>query len=311
VLFALAAALPGCASDGTVHDVAELQRDVAAAAAAAQRTRSETDARLSQVDRRSREQAAETSRQIAGLSGRLDAITADLGRISARLDEVSRRVDSLRAQSPRPATPPAAGAGPQVAAPASPPGPSATAARPVQGTPPPPSGTPAKPAVPAAPQPAPAAPGPGPAPALRSTAGAATGEEAYRAALADLSSGRYPLAVQGFRDFLRRHPDSGLADSAQYGIGEAHFSMARASAGRGQADQARREWEQSVLEFRKVTINYPRGSKVPAALYKEALALTELKQTALALARLQYLVDNFPQSAEAPLARERLAALKP
>ena len=65
-----------------------------------------------------------------------------------------------------------------------------------------------------------------------------------------------------------------------------------------------------MKEFRKVVVNYPRGGKIPTALYKEALALAELKQTALAKERLQYLLDHFPQSEEAPLAKERLAALK-
>ena len=67
--------------------------------------------------------------------------------------------------------------------------------------------------------------------------------------------------------------------------------------------------EQSVQEFRKVFVSYPRGRQVPTALYKEALALVELKQVKVAQARLQYLVDNFPQSEEAPLARERLKNL--
>jgi TolA-binding protein len=64
-----------------------------------------------------------------------------------------------------------------------------------------------------------------------------------------------------------------------------------------------------VQEFRKLVLNYPRGERVPTGLYKEALALLELKQTKLAQTRLQYLIDNFPQSEEAPLARERLATL--
>ena len=51
------------------------------------------------------------------------------------------------------------------------------------------------------------------------------------------------------------------------------------------------------------------ASCIPTALYKEALALLKLKQTKLAQARLQYLIDNFPQSEEAPLAKERLTAL--
>jgi tol-pal system protein YbgF len=164
----------------------------------------------------------------------------------------------------------------------------------------------------AAPIPPPARVGAAPAPAVVAVPpparGGASAEESYQAAYLDFSKGLYPLAVSGFRDFLRRFPDSALADSAQYWIGEAYFSMARATA--SQPEKARENLEQAVQEFRKVVVAYPRGSKVPTALYKEALALVELKQTALAQARLQYLVEHFPQSEEAPLAKERLASLK-
>ena len=148
-----------------------------------------------------------------------------------------------------------------------------------------------------------------PASSGRAAAGA-TAEESYQAAYLDFSRGRYELALSGFRDFLRRYPDSPLADSAQYGMGESYYSVATAATAQGETDKATRALEQAVQEFRKVIVIYPRGSKVPSALYKEALSLTELKQTALARARLQYLVDHFPQSEEAPLAKERLAALK-
>jgi len=163
----------------------------------------------------------------------------------------------------------------------------------------------------ASPIPPPARAGGAPAPstaAPRASGTGATAEESYQAAYLDFSKGLYPLSVSGFRDFLRRFPDSALADSAQYWIGEAYFSMARATA--SQPDKSRENLEQAVQEFRKVMVAYPRGSKVPTALYKEALALVELKQTALAQARLQYLVEHFPQSEEAPLAKERLASLK-
>lgn len=164
----------------------------------------------------------------------------------------------------------------------------------------------------AAPVPPPARSG-APAPSVAAVppparSGGASAEESYQAAYLDFSKGLYPLAVSGFRDFLRRFPDSPLADSSQYWIGEAYFSMARATA--SQPDKARENLEHAVQEFRKVVVAYPRGSKVPTALYKEALALVELKQTALAQARLRYLVEHFPQSEEAPLAKERLAGLK-
>ena len=135
-----------------------------------------------------------------------------------------------------------------------------------------------------------------------------TAEESYQAAPISISARALSAGGHRVPRFPRRFPDSALADSAQYWIGEAYFSMARATA--SQPDKARENLEQAVQEFRKVMVAYPRGSKVPTALYKEALALVELKQTALAQARLQYLVEHFPQSEEAPLAKERLASLK-
>ncbi len=157
------------------------------------------------------------------------------------------------------------------------------------------------PAGPAPPRPAPAPPrAPGdPQPA-----------DVYQTAYIDFSKGNYPLAVQGFREFLRRFPDADLANNAQYWVGEAYFSLARGYANQGQADKVQGALEQAVQEFRKVIVNYPRGEKVPTALYKEALALLELKQPSLAEARLKYLLEHFPQSEEAPLARDRLSSLK-
>jgi tol-pal system protein YbgF len=135
-------------------------------------------------------------------------------------------------------------------------------------------------------------------------------QDLYQTAYIDFSKGSYALAIAGFREFLRRFPDDDLADNAQYWIGEAHFSMARTHQNAGQQDKAAQALEQAVQEFKKVIANYPRGDKTPTALYKEALALIELKQPTVAQSRLQYLIDNFPQAEETPLARERLSALK-
>jgi tol-pal system protein YbgF len=157
-------------------------------------------------------------------------------------------------------------------------------------------------------------PTPSPAPALSPSGGArgpgdGTADESFKAAYLDFTKGNYTLAVAEFREFVKRYPDAPQADGAQYWIGESYFSMGRAAASAGQAEKAREALEQSVQEFHKVFVNYPRGRQVPTALYKEALALVELKQVKVAQARLQYLVDNFPQSDEAPLARERLKNL--
>src|SRR5262249_23030351 len=166
-----------------------------------------------------------------------------------------------------------------------------------------PSGTP--------PQTAAVAPGtPMAPPPPRPTTGALQPDDIYQAAYIDFSKGAYQLAISNFRDFIRRFPDHKLARHAQYWLGEAHFSLARGYTDGAQAERAQEELGKAIQEFRKVVANYPRGEKTPAALYKEALALIELKQPQVAQARLQYLVDNFPQAEETPMARERLTVLK-
>lgn len=161
--------------------------------------------------------------------------------------------------------------------------------------------------------PAPSPPGAAPAPAAPAPATPAAGgpsaEQAYQAAYRDFTRGNYPLAIAGLQEFLRRHPDAPQAEEAQYWLGEAHLGLAHQSRAQGQPDRALRELEQAVREFRRVALDYPRGRKVPTAIYKEALALIELRQPALARSRLQYLLEHFPRSEEAPLARERLGAL--
>jgi tol-pal system protein YbgF len=163
--------------------------------------------------------------------------------------------------------------------------------------------------VTAAPAPLPSAPTPAPVPARPAT-GAIQPQDLYQAAYIDFSKGSYALAVDGFREFLRRYPDHPQANSAQYWIGECQVALAQQYTNAGQSERATEALQRAVQEFRKVVANYPRGDRAPTALYKEALTLIELKQPAVAQARLQYLVDNFPQAEEAPLARERLAALK-
>jgi tol-pal system protein YbgF len=315
LLLGIGLTVASCAENGALEqDVAQLRQDVNQLLLNAHRGRGEAEA-LSQIERATREQKSESARQMSALSGRIESINSELTRLAERVDQTSQRLDNLGQRIEalsRPVVPvvplaPSAGVLRRSQSPASPPATSAA--------PPPPPGPSASPAAPTpqavvpAPSPSPGPPSPAVA-ATPPTTPPASAEAAYQAAYLDFSKGNFALAIPAFREFVRRFPDSPLADSAQYAIGESHFSMARAAATAGQPDKAKEELEQAVQEFRKVIVNYPRGSKVPTALYKEALALAELKQTALAQARLEYLLQHFPQSEEAPLAKERLAALK-
>lgn len=307
-------------------DLLQLRGEVVAAQQAAQRARTEAEAAATRaVDARMRGQTAEEQRQLEALNRRLDGLTTSLTELTTRVDDLASRLEALNRQqrgaapaAPRTATP-------STETPPATPAPSATpSAAPLT---PPSTAGPAT-ARPVTPGPSTAAPSTaGPSTAAPSTGGPATSppqvtagarpstnalqpQDIYQASYIDFSKGSYALAMAGFAEFIRRFPDHPLAGNAQYWIGESHFSIARGYANSGQTDKVAPEMELAVQEFRKVIANYPRGEKAPTALYKEALALLELKQPAVAQQRLEYLVSNFPQSEETPLARERLAALK-
>jgi TolA-binding protein len=274
----------GCASVSDVtgvatqQDLMEVRTELALVQKSALTAKADAESALAHIDKRLRERTAEDERRLQAIAQRLEGLSTGLTSLAGRLDDLNTRTEALGRQM-RGAT----------AAPA----------------PLPPTAT-ARPAAPApAPAPVEAAPG------SRPSTNALQPQDIYQAAYIDFSKGSYPLAVAGFREFLRRYPDHPLAGAAQYWIGEAHFSLARGFTNAGQADKATEALEQAVQEFRKVQANFARSDKAATALYKEALALLDLKQPAVAQARLQYLVDNFPQAEEAPLARERLAALKP
>jgi TolA-binding protein len=293
VLLLAALLLGGCASVSDVagvatqQDLLELRAELGLVQQSALRTKTEADAAVARMERRQQERTIEQDRQLQAITQRLEALTSTATALSARVEDLNSRTEALGRQlrgAPVPAPLPST-------------------------APPPPTARPTTPAAPSA-QATPAAPTE-PTPGSRPSTNALQPQDIYQAAYIDFSKGSYPLAIAGFREFLRRYPDHALGGAAQYWIGEAHFSVARGYMNAGQADKATEALEQAVQEFRKVQANYARSDKAATALYKEALALLDLKQPAVAQARLQYLVDNFPQAEEAPLARERLAALKP
>jgi tol-pal system protein YbgF len=289
LLLGVVLSLAGCAGVqeatgvATQQDLLQIRQDVAAAQQTAMRAKADADAVSAQLKNRA---GGESDKKVAALSRQVDSLSETLTTLTGRVDELSTRLDTLTRQLRTSQAPLMSGS----AAPRSP-----SAA---------PSGS-AAPASPGA-----AAPGPVAAVPQRPSATSMQPQDLYQAAYIDFSKGSYSLAIAGFREFLRRYPDHELAGSAQYWIGEAYLSLARGFSDSAQSEKAKESLEQAVQEFKKVLANYPRADKVPTALYKEALALIDLKQPAQAQARLQYLVDNFPRSEENALARERLAALK-
>lgn len=118
----------------------------------------------------------------------------------------------------------------------------------------------------------------------------------YDQASGDLTQGRYAIAIQGFRDFLKAFPSSDLADNARYGVGEGFFALSK--------------FDSAATEYGAVVRDHANGDRAPAALYKLALSEEKLNRADDSRKHLEELVKRFPDSGEAQLARERLGTAK-
>lgn len=114
----------------------------------------------------------------------------------------------------------------------------------------------------------------------------------YYAAYSDYIKENFDLAIEGFRQFLRSFPDSGLADNSLYWIGECHY--------------AKKKYPEAISTFNELLSRYKDGDKVPAAILKKGYALIELGRQGEGIAILKELISRFPLSEEASLAGQKI-----
>ncbi|MFN7973684.1 MAG: tol-pal system protein YbgF [Acidobacteriota bacterium] len=122
-----------------------------------------------------------------------------------------------------------------------------------------------------------------------------TAEQMLETANGDFTKGNYSLSVLEFQQVVDQHPESDLADNAQYGLAESYF--------------AQRKYDDAIREYDKILARYPGSEKVPSAYLKKGFAFLELNQTAQGVVALQYLIGKYPKSQEADVARRRLESM--
>lgn len=119
-------------------------------------------------------------------------------------------------------------------------------------------------------------------------------QDEYKLALRALREQQYDKAIQQFRAFQRKYPNSEMADDAQYWIGESYFTQ--------------KDYNRAILELNDV-LKYRRGDRVPAALSRQAQAFLEIGDKTDARLILQKLISDYPNSEQAREARDRLQTL--
>jgi tol-pal system protein YbgF len=133
-------------------------------------------------------------------------------------------------------------------------------------------GAPASSTVPGAPPPAP--------------------RELYSQAYADFARGNYDLAIMGFTEYLKAYPGTDFSDNAQYWIGECLYG--------------KQKYQEAVEGWNVLFRDYPSSDKLPDARVKKGMALERLGRRSQALVEYRYVIDRFPNSSAARIARERI-----
>jgi TolA-binding protein len=118
----------------------------------------------------------------------------------------------------------------------------------------------------------------------------------YMTALQGLSHGDCAKAVPELNSITSRAKGSPLADNALYW-------EARCHAIRGEQNQA-------VTTYYDVVTRYPKGDKAPAALWQQGKLFLRMGDAPDARLALSKLIKDYPASAEASLARQKLAELE-
>ncbi len=118
----------------------------------------------------------------------------------------------------------------------------------------------------------------------------------YKDAYETYQKGDFEGARRKFEAFLKQYPNTELSDNAQFWIGETYYG--------------KKDYEKAILEYEKAIAKYPEGDKVPAALLKQALAFLELGDKTNARNLLKRVMERYPQTEQADMAKKRLEAIK-
>ena len=133
--------------------------------------------------------------------------------------------------------------------------------------------------------------------ALAELKGVSTGMgDLYKDAYETFHKGDLEGARRKLEAFLKQYPNTELSDNAQFWIGETYY--------------LKKDFERAILEYEKAIVKYPEGDKIPAALFKQALAFFELGDKTNARNLLKRVIEKYPHSDQAEMAKKKLETIK-
>jgi len=121
-------------------------------------------------------------------------------------------------------------------------------------------------------------------------------ESVYAAAFELFKEGKYEKSREMFQNYLKQYPDTEYSDNAQFWIAECYYYE--------------KKYENAILEYDKVSTNYPDGVKVPLALLKQGITLLKLGDKVTAKLVLERVIKDYPNTNQARTAKATLLKIK-
>lgn len=123
-----------------------------------------------------------------------------------------------------------------------------------------------------------------------------TGQPDYDAALAIYEARRFKQAEERFAAFLATHPGHKLAPNATYWLGESYYASG--------------QFTTAIVTFKEVAAQFPKHPKAAAALLKIGFAYAQMKDMENARFYWNILLEDFPGTPPAAIAKQRLAGMQ-
>lgn len=121
-------------------------------------------------------------------------------------------------------------------------------------------------------------------------------EQSYQVAFKAVQEGRYEQASNELDQYLKAFPKGSHSDNAQYWLGEVYY--------------AQKKFNPALVSFNALLDKYPDSGKRPNALLKIGYVYYEMKDKVAARAILERVRSEYPNTATARLADERLQKIR-
>jgi len=121
-------------------------------------------------------------------------------------------------------------------------------------------------------------------------------QDDYDIAFAHLRAGRFLVSARAFEGFIQNHPQNELTDNAYYWLGESYY--------------VKRQYPQALAAFLSLTNKFPNSSKAPDSWLKIGYSYYEMDDLVKADENLQQVIDSYPNTSIARLAKNRLMQLR-